>query len=67
MELEDDDFAQMVAEVVVEFRRVTMRRESTQQVVECVVERVNRFNADKVPFYFEAYNAKMEVRGIKEA
>ena len=51
MELEDNDFAQIVAEVVMEFGWVKMRREVAQQVVECVVERVSRFNVDKVPFH----------------
>ena len=61
MELEDDDFVQIMAEVVMEFGRVSMRQETAQQVVECEVERVSRFNGDKVPFYMEAYNAEMKV------
>ena len=62
MELEDDDFVQIAAEVVMEFGRVTMRREAAQQVVECVVERVGRFNGDKVPFYLEADTTVMKIR-----
>ena len=50
MESKDDDFVEMVAEVV-------MRREAAQRAIERVVERVGRFNGDKVPFYLEAYNA----------
>ena len=56
-----------MAEVVIGFGRVTARREATQQAIECVVERVIRFNGDKVPFYMEAYNAEMDVRGINDA
>ena len=67
MELEDNDFAQIVAEVVMEFGWVKMRREATQQAVDNVVERVGRFNGDKVPFYLDTYNAEMEVRGVNEA
>ena len=44
MELEDDDFAQIVSEVAMEFGRVTMRREASQQAIECVVKRVVHFN-----------------------
>ena len=67
MELEDDDFTEMVAELVTELGRVTMRREAAQQAVMCVVERVDRFNGDKVPFYLEIYNAELEAQGIDEA
>ena len=67
MESEDDDLAEMVAEVVLESARVVMRREAAQQAVERVVERVGRFNGDKVPSYLEAYNAEMEERGVDEA
>ena len=51
MESEDDDFAEMVAKVVLEFGRAVIRREATQRAIERVVERVGRFNGDKVPFY----------------
>ena len=67
MESEDDDSAEMVAEVVLEFGRVVMRREAAQRAIERVVERVGRFNGDKVPFYLDTYNAEMEVRGVNEA
>ena len=50
-----------------EFIWVTMRREATQQAIECVVERVIRFNGDKVPFYMEAYIAEMGVRNVNDA
>ena len=46
---------------------MVMRREAAQQAIERVVERVGRFNGDKVPFYLEAYNAEMEVRDVDEA
>ena len=64
MELEEDDFAQILAEVVRESGRVTRRREALQRVVECVVKRVSSF---KFPFYMEVYNAEMDVRGINDA
>ena len=65
--MEDDDFVEIMAKVVMEFRQATMRREAVQQTVESVFHRVGRFNRDKVPFYLEAYNAEMAVRNIDEA
>ena len=38
-----------------------------QQVVECVAKRVGRFNGEKVPFFMEAYNEEMNVRGVDDA
>ena len=67
MESEDDGFVEMMAEVVLKFRRVVMRREAAQRAIERVVERVGRFNGDKVPFYLEIYNAELEAQGIDEA
>ena len=67
MEAEDDEFVEMVAEVVLEFGRVVMRREAAQRAIERVVERVGRFNGDKVPFYLEAYNAEMEAQEVDAA
>ena len=56
MELEDNDFVGMVVEMVLDFGRVTMR----QETVKSVVERVCRFNGDKVPCYLEVYNMEIE-------
>ena len=67
MELEEDDFTQLFVEAVREFGRATTRREAAQQAAECVAERVGRFNGDKVPFYMEAYNEEMDVRGVNDA
>ena len=67
MELEDDDFAKIVAEAVREFGRVTTEREAVQRAVESMVERVSLFYWNKVPAYMEAYNSKMEVRGVNDA
>ena len=64
MESEDDDSAEMVAEVVLEFGGAVMRREAAQRAIERVVERVSRFNGNKVPFYLEAYNAEMEAEVV---
>ena len=38
-----------------------------QQAVECVAERVGRFNGDKVPSYMQAYNEEMDSRGVDDA
>ena len=38
-----------------------------QRAVECVVERVGRFNGDDVPSYMQAYNEEMNARDIEEA
>ena len=67
MELEEDDIAQLVVEAVREFERATTRREAAQQAVECVAERVVRFNGDKVPSYMQAYNEEIDARGIDDA
>ena len=67
MEFEDDDFAQIVAEAVREFGRVTAERKVAQRAFESMVERVGLFNGDKVPFYLEAYNAEVEVQGVNDA
>ena len=67
MELEENYFAQLFVEAVREFGRATTRRETVQQVVECVAERVGRFNGDKVPFYLQAYNEEMHARGVDDA
>ena len=67
MESEDDDFTEMVAEVVLEFGGAVMRREAAQRAIERVVERVDRFNGDKAPFYLESYNAEMEAQEVDEA
>ena len=50
MDLEGDDFVQFFVKVVREFERATTRREAAQKDIDCVAERVGRFNGDKVPF-----------------
>ena len=67
MESEDGDYAEIVAEVMRKFERVVMEREEAQRAIERVVERVGRFNGDKVPFYLEAYNAEMEAQEVDAA
>ena len=32
-----------------------------------MVERVRRFNGDKLPFYMEVYNAEMDIRSVNDA
>ena len=59
MESEDDESAKIVAEVVLKFGRVVMRREAAQRAIKRVVERD--------PFYLEAYNAEMEAQEVDEA
>ena len=46
---------------------MTTEREAAERAVESMVESVGLFNGDKVPFYLQAYNAEMEVRGVNEA
>ena len=67
MKLEEDDCTQLFVEVVREFGRATTRREAAQEAVECLAERVGRFNGDKVPFFMEAYNEEMDVQGVDDA
>ena len=67
MELEDDDFAQIMAEAAREFGLVTAKREAAQRAIESMVERVSLFNGEKFSFYLEAYNAEMEVGGVNDA
>ena len=67
MELEEDAFAQLLLEVVREFGRAVARREAARRAVECVAERVGRFNGDKVPSYMQAYNEEMDARGVDDA
>ena len=67
MELEEDGFAQLFIEVVREFGRATTRREAGQRAIECVAERVGRFNGDELPFYIQAYNEEMDARGVDDA
>ena len=57
MEMEDFDFAEMME----------ARRDVAQQAVERVVDRVVRFNVEKVPKNFRAYNAEMTEWGVHEA
>ena len=60
MELEEDGFAQLFVEAVREFRRAATRREAAQQAVDCMVERVDRFNGERVPFLMQAYIEEMD-------
>ena len=67
MELGEDGFARLFVDVVREFGRSATRREAAQQAVECVAERVDRSNGDKVPSYMQAYNEEIDARGIDDA
>ena len=67
MELDEDGFAELFVEAVSEFGRATTRREVAQRAVECVVERIGRFNGDDVPSYMQAYNKEMNARDVEEA
>ena len=67
MESGDEDSAEMVAKVMRKLERAVLEREEAQRAIERVVERVGRFNGDKVPFYMEAYNAEMEEKGVNAA
>ena len=67
MEMDEGSFTELFVEAVREFGRATARREAAQRAVECVVERVGRFNGDDVPFYMQAYNEEMSARDVDEA
>ena len=67
MELEEVGFAQLFFEAVREFGQATTKREAAQRAVECVAERVDRFNGDNVPSYMQAYNEEMNARGVEDA
>ena len=38
-----------------------------QQVIECVVDRVDRFNGDRIPFFLASYNVEMMMRNMDGA
>ena len=67
MEMDEGSFTELFVEAVREFGRATTRREVAQRAIECVVERVGRFNGDDVPFYMQAYNEEMNARDVDEA
>ena len=54
---EDFDFAELIAEIVMDAERKKAKQDATQQVVKRVVERVGRFNANDVPKILGAYKA----------
>ena len=59
---EDFDFAEMMAKILMEAERKKARRDTAQQAVERVVDRVGRFNGDDVPKFLRAYVAEMTER-----
>ena len=67
MELEEDSFAELFVEAGREPGRKTTRREVAHRAIECVVERVSRFNGDDVLSYMHAYNEEMNERDVEEA
>ena len=67
MGLDEDGCMELFVEAVREFGRATTRREVAQRAVECVVERVGRFNGDDVPSYMQAYNEEMDAQGVEDA
>mgnify|MGYP000406178465 FL=1 len=59
---------QMMERTLMDLGRAKLKRDAVQQVVQCVVDRVGRFNRDRVDrFYLEAYDAKMTARDVDEA
>ena len=67
MEMEEFDFAEMMAKIVMDARRKKRRRDAAQQVVKTVVGRVGWFNGNAVPKFLRAYHAKMTKWGVDEA
>jgi hypothetical protein len=63
MEMEDFDFEEVAAKIIMEAERKMARRDVAQQAV----GRAGRFNGDDVPNFLEAYNGEMDVRGVKAA
>jgi hypothetical protein len=67
MEMEDFDFEEMAAKIMMEVERRMARRDAAQQAVERVIGRAGRFNGDNVPSFLEAYNGEMDARGVEDA
>jgi hypothetical protein len=66
MEMEDFDFEEVVAKIMMEARRTMATRDVAQQAVERVVGQVGRFNGNDVPNFLRPYNAEMTERGVDE-
>ena len=67
MRIEEFDFEEMMAKIVMDARRKKARRDAAQQAVERVVDRVRWFNGDEVPKFLRAFNAEMTLWGVDEA
>ena len=67
MEMEDFNFAEMMAKIVMDAGRKKARRDASQQAVARVVDRVDRFKGDEDPKILTAYNAEMTKWGVDEA
>ena len=65
--MEEEDFTEVMARIVMDFVRKKERREVAQQGVESVVARVGCFNEDEVPNFWRAYNAEIMKWGMCEA
>jgi hypothetical protein len=63
--MEDFDFEEMAAKIMMEAERKMARRDAAQQAVKRVVGRAGRFNEDSVPSFLEAYNSEMDARGVE--
>ena len=64
---EDFDFAEMIAEIVMDAERKKAKQDVAQQAVERVVRRVGRLNGKDVPKFLGAYNAETTKRGVDDA
>jgi hypothetical protein len=67
MEMEDFDFEEVAAKIIMEAKRKMARRDAAQQAVRRVVGRAGRFNGDDVPNFLETYNGEMDTRGVEDA
>ena len=64
--MEEEDFMEMMERIAMDLGRAKLKRDATQQAVECMVDRVGRFNGNRVPFYLESYNVEMMTRDVDE-
>ena len=65
--MEEGDFMEMMERIVVDCRRAKMKVCMAQQAIECVVDRFDRFNGDRVPFFLASYNVEMMMKNMDGA
>ena len=65
--MDEQDFTEMIARMVMSFSKERERGDTTQQAVESVVQEDGRLNGDNVPKFLRAYNAEMRKRDVDVA